>query len=52
MLQAIDDETQELTHEESENSGSESLAVEDVSSVRKGKVSALFVTCYGKTDHS
>lgn len=37
------DETQELTHEESEKSGSEYPAAEDVSSsVQKGKVSALF----------
>ena len=39
-LQAVDDETQELTHEESGHSGSESSAA----SVRnqKGKVSTLF----------
>lgn len=43
MLQAIHEETQEPTHEESEKSGSESPAVEDVSSSgQKGKVSALF----------
>ena len=44
-LQAVDDETQELTHEESDKSGSESPAPEDASSSvhnQKVKVSALF----------